>query len=281
MSDKHNYRTKPGSTQLNGSDPKPQPAAEIVLPTVGAGTYADAVTTIEMPYPTVPIVDGEAASFVVGSAESVDCICGNDIVGHGFTAAARDGRVANLTGSGTGLAEADQDGGLAVCNRCGRVYDDRDLATETGESPVLARVDVNSVAWADDRAIYENQFGTTTHWPRETTPDVAAWIASPIGSDAVPADRATLLEQVREHQVLRSSLSVNYDEAFGFDAFSAELDADQDATVDRIERIAAQHPRFVELGALSLADDSDDLDQVNELAYAILHDSIARVQRHR
>lgn len=107
--------------------------------------------SINPPYPTLPVEPGEKA--VDDYGDGVECVCGNTNGDDGFSAADRTGRLASLEAGPApeGLGELHTPG-LAVCNACGRIYDDGDLGTDT--SPVLGRINTQTPEWNDARNLY-------------------------------------------------------------------------------------------------------------------------------
>lgn len=77
--------------------------------------------------------------------------------------------------------------------------------------------------------------------------------------------------------VLRSSLAANAEDMIGFDAWSSTLNPDQDEAVTQIITAATTHPKIIEFDGLGLSEDSDDRDTVNEIAYAVVSDTLTRL----
>ena len=107
------------------------------------------MTDIELPYPSAPFAAGEVAHEIDG--DTVTCVCGND---DSFSAADHTGRLAfiKLGEVPPFLGELPDSPALAVCNNCGRVYDDANLSGS--ESPVIARIDTENAEWEHARALY-------------------------------------------------------------------------------------------------------------------------------
>lgn len=115
------------------------------------------MTTIDVPYPSAPFELGEVA--LARGDDGVTCVCGNSD-SDGLSAADRTGRYASiLSDSIPRPAELGEfplhEPPFAICNRCGRVYDDGDLDPERStDAPVLARIDLGSAEAAAALATY-------------------------------------------------------------------------------------------------------------------------------
>jgi hypothetical protein len=132
----------------------------------GAQTFSDSqirLTSMETsvlnpPYPSAPFTEGEVAQEQYG--DGVTCTCGNDTGEEGFSSADRTGRLASLTLERTpaGLGDLPEEDALAVCNTCGRIFDDAHNYDDA--SPVLGRIDTTSDEWNTGRALYvKHNFG--------------------------------------------------------------------------------------------------------------------------
>tara|TARA_R110002051_G_scaffold314950_3_gene392652 strand:+ start:16875 stop:17246 length:372 start_codon:yes stop_codon:yes gene_type:complete len=103
------------------------------------------------PYPDVAVAANE---FAAGTdSEDMVCHCGNSAGANGFSAADRNGRLADITaGPPTGeLAELPDDP-FSICNSCGRVIDSDSTAQGFR---ILGRVDVLSAEWIAARDEYQ------------------------------------------------------------------------------------------------------------------------------
>ena len=115
------------------------------------------MTSLALPYPAAEFEPGEVAP--ERTEDGVTCVCGNVTE---FSAADRSGRYASiLDDSVPRPAELGQlplhEAPLAVCNRCGRVYDDAHLDRERfADSPVLARIDLDAAEARAARALYDS-----------------------------------------------------------------------------------------------------------------------------
>jgi hypothetical protein len=111
------------------------------------------------PYPAADFAVGETALETYG--DGVTCVCGNDTAIDGFSAADRTGRLASisLTETADNLGDLpSEDTALAICNACGRIYDD--AHNDDAVSSVLGRVDTSSTEWDSARQSYlEHNFG--------------------------------------------------------------------------------------------------------------------------
>lgn len=77
--------------------------------------------------------------------------------------------------------------------------------------------------------------------------------------------------------VLRGTLSANFEEVLGFDAWAASLTAEQERTLDQVLRAATTHPSYLELAKLDVLETSDDADAVNDVAYEIVESTLTQL----
>jgi hypothetical protein len=125
-----------------------------------------------------------------------------------------------------------------------------------------------------------NTFNADWH-PRTAAPAAAEfalatepleeWVAEPFEAEGTPAPSDTL------QQILRGSMAANFTELLGFDAWSAALAPDEEASVQRIMVAATTHPDFEQFERYELGEESADHDAVNDLAYVILRDTLAKL----
>jgi hypothetical protein len=78
--------------------------------------------------------------------------------------------------------------------------------------------------------------------------------------------------------VLTASLNANFEDVLGFDALGATLTGEQRTALKTLTTKATGHPAYVEFSSLNVVDeDSDDIDDVNELSYMILSETFKRI----
>lgn len=123
--------------------------------------------------------------------------------------------------------------------------------------------------------------GTWAHKPEfyETADKLGTeWAAKPF----VDADWNTTHDELHDttsiHLPVSNSLWAGSSDVFaGFNPADHGAPADDAAQTEWWEGLASQHPRFGEFGEYSLSDDSNDLDIVNEIAYAINTDIVKKL----